>query len=117
MNINFDLNKVKFDDNGLIPAIIQHFETKEILMLAYMNKESLIKTIELKEAVFWSRSRKEIWHKGATSGNYIKIKNILIDCDADTLIIFSDITGNSVCHTGTRTCFINPDDNLARAIF
>ena len=91
-------------DNGLIPAIVQDAETKEVLMLAYMNAESLQLTLERGETYFWSRSREELWHKGETSGNTQKVIGILVDCDADTLLIYVQPTGPA-CHTGERTCF------------
>lgn len=94
----------KFDEKGLIPAIVQHAETGEVLMMAYMNAESLARTRESGEAWFWSRSRRELWHKGATSGNTITVREILIDCDRDTLLIKGYPAG-PVCHTGNRTCF------------
>lgn len=100
---------VKFDDKGLIPAIAQDAKTGEVLMVAYMNQESLEKTLDTGQAWFWSRSRKELWHKGATSGNYLNIKKILIDCDEDTILLQVDATG-PVCHTGNRSCFFRELD-------
>lgn len=94
----------KFDEKGLIPAIIQDVNTNEVLMLGYMNEESLEKTKTTGQAWFWSRSRQELWHKGATSGNYIIVCSIAIDCDADTILIKADPVG-PVCHTGNQTCF------------
>jgi phosphoribosyl-AMP cyclohydrolase len=98
------LPKIKFDANGLIPAIVQDVQTKEVLMLAYMNAESLQLTSEKGETYFWSRSRSELWHKGETSGNIQKVVEILVDCDADTLLIRVQPMGPA-CHTGERTCF------------
>ena len=98
------LNEIKYDVNGLIPAIVQDAETKEVLMMAYMNKESLSLTFEKGETVFWSRSRGELWHKGATSGNIQKVVEIKVDCDADTLLLLVNPAGPA-CHTGERTCF------------
>ena len=98
------MQEIKFDANGLVPAIIQDAETKEVLMLAYMNRESLRMTLEKGETVFWSRSRKELWHKGATSGNVQKVVEIRVDCDQDTLLIRVHPAGPA-CHTGNRTCF------------
>ncbi len=94
----------KFDEKGLIPAIIQDAETGEVLMLGYMNKESLRKTLEMGQVWFYSRSRQELWHKGATSGNYLILKAGWEDCDEDTLLLKVKPTG-PVCHTGNRTCF------------
>jgi phosphoribosyl-AMP cyclohydrolase len=98
------LNEIKYDANGLVPAIVQDAETKEVLMMAYMNAESLQLTIEKGETVFWSRSRKELWHKGATSGNIQRVVEIRVDCDADTLLVSVNPAGPA-CHTGERTCF------------
>ena len=98
------LSEIKFDTNGLIPAIVQDAETKEILMLAYMNQESVQLTLDKGEIVFWSRSRKELWHKGATSGNIQKVVEIKVDCDADTLLVLVNPAGPA-CHTGERSCF------------
>ena len=97
-------NEIKFDSNGLIPAIVQASKTKDVLMMAWMNAESLRLTIEKGETVFWSRSRQEIWHKGATSGNVQKVVEIRVDCDADTLLVLVEPAGPA-CHTGERTCF------------
>jgi phosphoribosyl-AMP cyclohydrolase len=98
------IENLKLDVNGLIPAIIQDVETNEVLMLAYMNEESLRLTLERGETYFWSRSRLEIWHKGATSGNIQKVINVRVDCDADTLLVQVQPAGPA-CHTGERTCF------------
>ena len=98
------LKEIKYDANGLVPAIVQDAETKEVLMMAYMNAESLQLTMETGETVFWSRSRKELWHKGATSGNVQKVVEIKVDCDADTLLVLVNPAGPA-CHTGNQTCF------------
>lgn len=98
------LNEIKYDANGLVPAIVQDAETKEVLMMAYMNQESIRFTLEKGETWFWSRSRKELWHKGATSGNTQKIIEIKVDCDADTLLVLVNPAGPA-CHTGNQTCF------------
>lgn len=95
---------LKFDINGLIPAIVQDSKTQEVLMLAYMNAESLQLTLERGETYFWSRSRSELWHKGETSGNIQKVREISLDCDADTLLIRVEPKGPA-CHTGQQTCF------------
>lgn len=89
---------------GLVPAVIQDFENGEVLMVAYMNEESLSKTIETGKTWFWSRSRKELWNKGATSGHYQYVKSISVDCDCDTLLIKVEQIG-AACHTGNRSCF------------
>ena len=98
----------KFDQNGLIPALAMDHITHEPLMLAYMNAESLRMTMELGEAVYYSRSRQEIWHKGATSGHVQKVKQILVDCDQDALIVLVDQCGAGACHTGHHSCFTVP---------
>jgi phosphoribosyl-AMP cyclohydrolase / phosphoribosyl-ATP pyrophosphohydrolase len=97
-------DEIKFDSNGLMPAIVQDANTKEVLTLAYMNAEALQLTLETKETWFWSRSRQGLWHKGATSGNLQKVVEIRVDCDADTLLILVDPAGPA-CHTGSQTCF------------
>jgi phosphoribosyl-AMP cyclohydrolase len=101
----FKLAKLKFDKAGLIPAIIQDYKSNEVLMLAYMNKESMRRTLKLKKTCFWSRSRKEYWVKGATSGCFQLVKSVAYDCDMDTLLIKVRQLGGGACHTGNRTCF------------
>lgn len=98
--------KPDFEKMELIPAIVQDFYTKEVLMLAYVNKESYEYMIKNNETCFYSRSRKELWHKGETSGHYQKIKNISLDCDKDTLLIEVEQIG-AACHTGSYSCFFN----------
>lgn len=96
---------------GLIPAIIQEEKTGEVLMLGYMNKKSLEQTLQTGYATFWSRSRKSIWMKGETSGNKLKVKEILTDCDQDTLLIKVVVEGDGVvCHTGNKSCFFEQID-------
>lgn len=98
------IEKFKFDEKGLIPAIVQDYRTGEVLMLAYMNKESMKKTLETGRTWFWSRSRQQYWCKGETSGNVQYVKEIKYDCDADTLLILVEQVGVA-CHTGERSCF------------
>lgn len=98
------VESLKFDARGLIPAIVQDAESGEVLMLAYMNAESLKLTQETGETHFWSRSRRELWHKGETSGNVQKVLDMRVDCDADTLLVRVDPAGPA-CHTGNQTCF------------
>lgn len=95
---------LQFDQNGLIPAVVQDASSGEVLMLAYMNAESLRRTLESGQAWFWSRSRQELWHKGATSGNFLNVKAILKDCDEDALVVKVEPLGPA-CHTGERSCF------------
>lgn len=101
-----DLSNIKYDEKGLIPAIIQDINTNEVLMMAYMNEESLKKTIETKKTWFYSRSRQSLWNKGESSGNFQNVKSISYDCDGDTLLVKVLPKGPS-CHTGTNSCFFN----------
>ena len=102
-----DVNQLKFDENGLIPAIVTDAKTKEVLTLAYMNKESLEISIREGKTCFWSRSRKELWRKGETSGNYQHIVSITADCDFDALTVMVEKDGPA-CHLGEESCFHNP---------
>ena len=102
-----ELDKIKFNQQGLVPAIAQDWKTGEVLMLAYMNQASLQKTIETKEMWYWSRSRQELWHKGDTSGNIQKVKELYCDCDADAILARIEQVGGIACHTGNRSCFFN----------
>lgn len=99
-----NLEKVKFDEKGLIPAIVQDATTKEVLTLAYMNRTSLEKSIQSKETWFYSRSRQELWHKGATSGNTQSIVEMKLDCDQDAIVVLVNPAGPA-CHTGAISCF------------
>lgn len=99
-----EIAALKYDANGLIPAIVQHFSSREVLMLAWMNAKSLQLTLETGTTWFWSRSRQEFWNKGATSGNIQHVQSIFTDCDADTLLVLVDPAGPA-CHTGERSCF------------
>ncbi len=108
---NEALSKLKWDAQGLIPAIVQDAQTRQVLMLAYVNRESLRRTLELGETVFWSRSRGELWHKGATSGNSQRVVELRIDCDGDTLLLLVDPAGPA-CHTGAVSCFFRTLDEF-----
>ena len=99
-----EIPELKYDDKGLIPAVVQQHDTGEVLMVAWMNAESLQKTLDTKLTWFWSRSRQEFWNKGATSGNVQHVKEVRYDCDGDTLLVLVDADGPA-CHTGERTCF------------
>lgn len=104
---------IKWDANGLIPAIVQHATSKDVLMLAYMNAESLQRTMETKETWFWSRSRQQLWHKGETSGHTQTVVDMQLDCDNDTLLV-SVLPQGPACHTGANSCFApgeGSDDN------
>jgi phosphoribosyl-AMP cyclohydrolase len=98
------VKNLKFNEKGLIPAIIQHADTGEVLMLGYMNEESIRLTLSSGEVWFYSRSRQELWHKGETSGNRIMVRELWKDCDSDTILVKAHPTG-PVCHTGNKTCF------------
>ena len=109
--------KPDFKKMELIPAIVQDYQTKEVLMLAYVNEESYDKMLELKQTVFYSRSRQKLWHKGEESGHFQDIKGMYLDCDLDTLLIYVKQTG-AACHTGAYSCFFNEVDPYdARDIF
>lgn len=95
----------KFDANGLIPVIAQDHQSGDVLMLAYMNAEALQKTVESGEATYWSRSRQSFWKKGETSGHIQKVRDILVDCDQDAIILKIEQIGGSACHTGRWSCF------------
>ena len=95
---------VRFDERGLVPCVVQQQGTGEVLMMAWMNAESLALTVSAGTTWFWSRSRQELWNKGATSGNVQLVKRLLFDCDADTLLVIVDSAGPA-CHTGHRSCF------------
>lgn len=104
-------DQIKWDERGLVPAIVQDIVTGRVLTLAYMNAESLRRSLELGETVFWSRSRETLWHKGETSGNIQRIREIRIDCDGDALLVLVEPTGPA-CHTGETSCFfrtLEPD--------
>ena len=101
---------LRFDDKGLIPAIVQDARNAEVLMLGYMNKEALKRTIASGDVWFYSRSRQDLWRKGETSGNFLRLKSITKDCDSDALIIPAEPAG-PVCHTGNRTCFFQQLEN------
>ena len=100
---------VKYDANGLVPAIVQDAQTREVLMLAYMSRESLARTLETGETVFWSRSRGELWHKGETSGHTQRVVAVHYDCDGDAVLVLVEPRGPA-CHTGATSCFFNTLD-------
>lgn len=102
-----DLSKIKFDEKGLVAAVVQDVNTKAVLMLAYMNAESLELTFKTGYTWFWSRSRQELWNKGATSGNMQKVVDLAYDCDGDALLVTVIQSGEGACHTGSYSCFFN----------
>ncbi|WP_297925821.1 phosphoribosyl-AMP cyclohydrolase [uncultured Agitococcus sp.] len=106
------LDTVKFDEQGLIPAIAQDAQTGRVLMVAWMNREALQLTADTKRGVYWSRSRKKLWHKGEESGHIQVVKEIQLDCDADVIILQIEQLGGIACHTGRQSCFYRTlDDN------
>ena len=112
------LNQLKTDQNGLIPAIIQDDDNKEVLMVGYMNREAVRKTLESGRVCFWSRSREEYWIKGETSGHTQTVRSVAFDCDSDALLIKVEQKGGA-CHTGFRSCFfreVSPDGNSTRIV-
>ncbi|MEY4276364.1 MAG: hypothetical protein RIS26_827 [Actinomycetota bacterium] len=104
MTVNFLIDDLKFDVSGLIPAIVQDARSKRVIMFAWMNRKSISESLRLGETVFYSRSREELWHKGATSGNTQSIERIEVDCDKDVLLI-SVVSKGPACHTGEESCF------------
>jgi len=103
--MKFNIKKVKFNEDGLIPVVAQDYKTNEVLMVAYMNKEALLKTMKTGKVHYYSRSRKKLWLKGEQSGNIQEVKEIYIDCDNDTLLVKINQIGDAACHTGYRSCF------------
>ena len=99
-----ELAKIKFDEHGLVPAVVQDVKTNAVVMLAYMNKESLQLTVQTGYTWFWSRSRQELWNKGATSGNLQRVVEMYYDCDGDALLVKAELSGPA-CHTGEYSCF------------
>ena len=105
--MSLELAKIKFDEHGLVPAVVQDVKTNAVVMLAYMNKESLQLTVQTGYTWFWSRSRQELWNKGATSGNLQRVVEMYYDCDGDALLVKAELSGPA-CHTGEYSCFHNP---------
>lgn len=100
-----DVGEVAFDGDGLVCAVVQQAGSGEVLMVAWMDAEALRRTLATGQAWFWSRSRQRLWHKGATSGNTIDVREVRLDCDGDTLLVVGDVGDGAACHTGRRTCF------------
>ncbi|WP_124948992.1 phosphoribosyl-AMP cyclohydrolase [Sulfuriferula thiophila] len=105
------LNKVNWSDDGLVPAIAQDATSNEVLMVAWMNREALKRTVESGEAVYWSRSRKKLWHKGEESGHVQKVHEIRLDCDEDVILLKIEQIGGISCHTGRHDCFFQKLEN------
>jgi phosphoribosyl-ATP pyrophosphohydrolase/phosphoribosyl-AMP cyclohydrolase len=106
------LDEIRFNDQGLVPAIAQDYLDGTVLMLAWMNRDSLQKTLETGEGWYWSRSRQELWHKGASSGHLQKLKSIRYDCDSDAILLTIEQVGEIACHTGERSCFHQEDGQI-----
>ena len=104
------LKKVRWDENGLVPVIAQEAQTGEILMFAWMNRDALARTVETGEAVYWSRSRKKLWHKGEESGHTQKVLEMRLDCDEDVVLLKIEQRGGIACHTGRHSCFFQKFD-------
>ncbi len=113
LHYTIPVEKIRYDERGLVPAIVQDYLDGTVLMMAWMNQESLQKTLETEETWFWSRSRQELWHKGATSGHIQKVQSIRYDCDSDALLIGVEQLGDIACHTGERSCFHKIEGEIA----
>ncbi len=113
LHYTIPVEKIRYDERGLVPAIVQDYLDGTVLMMAWMNQESLQKTLETEETWFWSRSRQELWHKGATSGHLQKVQSIRYDCDSDALLIGVEQLGDVACHTGERSCFHQIEGKIA----
>lgn len=111
-----DPSALTYDERGLIPAILQDSTSKKVLMLGYMNEETLSRTLEIGQAIFWSRSRGEQWHKGGTSGDYVRVLGVETDCDSDALLLSVELLGSGICHTGARSCFVDADGEGLRIV-
>ena len=111
-----DPSALRYDEQGLIPAVLQDAASHDVLMVGYMTEQTLRRTLELGQAVFWSRSRQEEWHKGATSGDYVSVREVLTDCDGDVLLLKVELLGAGVCHTGARSCFLETDNETRRVV-
>lgn len=122
MSANFKwLNKVRWDEYGLVPAIVQEVGSNDVLMFAWMNRDALARTVLLGEAVYWSRSRKKLWHKGEESGHTQKVHEIRLDCDEDVVLLKVEQTDGIACHTGRHSCFFqkfegNADEGVWQAV-
>ena len=108
------LNRVRWDEHGLVPVIVQENGSNDVLMFAWMNRDALYKTVELREAVYWSRSRKKLWHKGEESGHVQTVLDIRLDCDEDVVLLKVEQAGGIACHTGRHSCFFQRFDGDAR---
>jgi len=107
---------LSYDAQGLVPAILQDAATHEVVMVGYMTEGTLRQTLEIGQAVFWSRSRQQVWHKGATSGDYVRVLSAATDCDGDAVLLQVELLGKGVCHTGSRSCFVELETAAPRAV-
>lgn len=105
------LNKIKWDENGLVPVIAQEVGSNDVLMFAWMNREALARTVETGEAHYWSRSRSKLWHKGEESGHVQRVKSVRLDCDEDVILLEVEQRGGIACHTGRESCFFQRLEN------
>jgi len=108
------LNKVKWDEHGLVPVIAQEVGSNAVLMFAWMNRDALARTVELGQAVYWSRSRKKLWHKGEESGHFQRVHEMRLDCDEDVLLLKIEQVGDIACHTGGIRVFFRNSTSLAQ---
>jgi phosphoribosyl-AMP cyclohydrolase / phosphoribosyl-ATP pyrophosphohydrolase len=115
LTLSVPVDQIRYNDQGLVPAIAQDYLDGTVLMMAWMNGESLQKTLETGEAHYWSRSRQELWHKGATSGHFQTVEAIRYDCDSDALLLTINQIGDIACHTGERSCFHQVSDGQGQA--
>lgn len=116
LTAQIDPSSLRYDDRGLIPAVLQQRESGEVIMLGYMTEDTLRRTLEIGQAVFWSRSRAEVWHKGATSGDYVRVLEVRTDCDQDVVLLQVELLGGGICHTGAHSCFVEEDDETPRIV-
>jgi phosphoribosyl-ATP pyrophosphohydrolase/phosphoribosyl-AMP cyclohydrolase len=112
LNQSIPVEKIRYNEQGLVPAIVQDYLDGTVLMMAWMNRESLQKTLETGQTCFWSRSRSELWHKGATSGHVQNVRSLRYDCDSDALLVSVEQVGDIACHTGERSCFHQVDGKI-----
>lgn len=112
LHLPIPIDQIRYNEQGLVPAIVQDYLDGTVLMMAWMNQESLQKTLETHETWFWSRSRQEFWHKGVTSGHLQQVKSIRYDCDSDAILVTVEQIGDIACHTGERSCFHQIDGTI-----
>ena len=111
-----DPAELSYDRDGLLPAIVQDAGTGEVLMVGHVNEETLRTTLQTGQAVFWSRTRQEVWHKGATSGDFVQVLDIVTNCDGGAIVMEVHLLGDGICHTGAHSCFVEEDDETPRTV-